>query len=680
MNNPKYKISPKPTADQIATEKKKIVKRFYQFAIGRILKQQSSHDGKAGHNAEAIMGLRHNNSSSPDFGLIELKTETGGSKITFGDWSPDYKIWKSQSHGIGRDEFMKIFGKYNEEDSRWSWSGVPVPKINLHNAYGQTLKVEIDLSIAIHYSYSKDQRPDKGNVVPPNLQKEDLILARWSSSRLRSLVENKFNLGGWCKLRADKNGVCREIVFGRPFTYEEWIGWVKNGSVFFDSGMHQGNPRPYAHWRADNSHWDSLVTESYDHRHESEFLHSGSRNQDAEVSLGLPPREEKISTGSSDITIGKMSELLDHPENSKEAYLSAFGKIIMERVPSSVWGNMREDEIKASIHVALAGYRYRNIELGAFPFRGSREEKEQWVNSIPAASMFRGQCKPYGLHASSESVARVSKILEVEAVRDGSIGGRRETASVVISLEGKPWEFALDQLAKSIGCHDSSTLEQALILFEIAAENQFPKVFCVQTSDQMERLLGALTFVVGPGYERLIPSSDLISAVAGTHHPQSLALRTTSAVINCPELDNLGEAISKNDILAATPVILGVGNVCEPYPVGGTENDRSMWRERIKTDPRTELVSSWTSVEGRTFTSVSKTAVLATAHVLDQLWQSGDSSVKRALEPYSIATQAQISPLTSSSSPLGPRRILRPSPPPSIVTPSPSAHLPVLTP
>lgn len=45
--------------------------------------------------------------------------------------------------------------------------------------------------------------------------------------------------------------------------YENWIKLVKQGVVFFDSGMYQGNKRPYSQWRANNSYWDSLITENY---------------------------------------------------------------------------------------------------------------------------------------------------------------------------------------------------------------------------------------------------------------------------------------------------------------------------------------------------------------------------------------------------------------------------------
>ena len=46
--------------------------------------------------------------------------------------------------------------------------------------------------------------------------------------------------------------------------YENSIELVKKKVVFFDSGMYQGNKRPYSQWRANNKYWDSLITEEYE--------------------------------------------------------------------------------------------------------------------------------------------------------------------------------------------------------------------------------------------------------------------------------------------------------------------------------------------------------------------------------------------------------------------------------
>jgi hypothetical protein len=60
-----------------------------------------------------------------------------------------------------------------------------------------------------------------------------------------------------------ENGVYTKIVFGGPITFDKWIDGVKKGLIFFDSGMYEGNARPYANWRADNKYWNSLIIEEY---------------------------------------------------------------------------------------------------------------------------------------------------------------------------------------------------------------------------------------------------------------------------------------------------------------------------------------------------------------------------------------------------------------------------------
>ena len=53
------------------------------------------------------------------------------------------------------------------------------------------------------------------------------------------------------------------LIFGGPLTFEKWINLVKTGEVFFDSGMYEGNSRPYSQWRASNAIWESMVVSSH---------------------------------------------------------------------------------------------------------------------------------------------------------------------------------------------------------------------------------------------------------------------------------------------------------------------------------------------------------------------------------------------------------------------------------
>ena len=98
-----------------------------------------------------------------------------------------------------------------------------------------------------------------------------MLLAKWygyeknnnsKKTALETKVKNKFNNKGWFKCVMENN-IYTKIIFGKPISFETWIEYVKSGDVYFDSGMYQGNIRPYSQWRSDNIFWDNLVTEEF---------------------------------------------------------------------------------------------------------------------------------------------------------------------------------------------------------------------------------------------------------------------------------------------------------------------------------------------------------------------------------------------------------------------------------
>ena len=257
----------KKSKEELAREvKRQIVDLFNSKVRGKKPDTSESnigHDGKGGHWLEVQMGVPHNASNSADLNGFEMKDDTS-SKTTFGDWSANYYIFKHGDHGISRDEFMKIFGAPNpEKKGRYSWSGKPTPKLDSYNSFGQILTIDQNNNILATYSYEKDLRPDKKVIVPKDMQKNNLVLARWDSVFLRVRVERKFNKLGWFKCVRNADGVYTNIVFGKPINFDFWITEVKKGNIYFDSGMYQGNSRNYSQWRADNKYWDSLITDTY---------------------------------------------------------------------------------------------------------------------------------------------------------------------------------------------------------------------------------------------------------------------------------------------------------------------------------------------------------------------------------------------------------------------------------
>lgn len=267
------------------TSKEKIIDLFRKNVKGKIPNVEGKnkrHDGKKGHWLEEQFGIPANASNAPDLWGYELKNETT-SKVTFGDWSANIYVFNNPTFSSifdgetrieNRDKFLRIFGHQNEKKGgRYSWSGSPCPKIGSYNDFGQILVVDPNKDVVALYSYSHDKRIDKSNIVPKELQIENLVIARWygehspTSKRgdkcLKEKLEDKFGKG-WFTCKTDENGKYDKICFGDGINYDEWLDWVSEGIVFFDSGMHEGNDRPYSEWRANNKFWDSLITETYD--------------------------------------------------------------------------------------------------------------------------------------------------------------------------------------------------------------------------------------------------------------------------------------------------------------------------------------------------------------------------------------------------------------------------------
>lgn len=221
------------------------------------------HDGKEGHWLEQQMGIEPNSRNTPDLDGFEMKNNTK-SRTSFGDWSADYYIFKDKSYIFNRNDFLKVFGMPNNlKQGRYSWSGKACPKIGGYNMFGQKIEVDQNNNIMAIYSFSFDQREQKYTLIPKNLQKEELVLARWSEELMKKRVESKFNQYGWFKCIKNKNGIYTNIVFGDPIKFETFIDFVKQGIIFFDSGMYEGNKRPYSQWRANNTLWEKLITYTF---------------------------------------------------------------------------------------------------------------------------------------------------------------------------------------------------------------------------------------------------------------------------------------------------------------------------------------------------------------------------------------------------------------------------------
>lgn len=266
--------------------KEEIIEIFRKKVRGKkpdVTGTNEKHDGRQGHWLEHQFGVKSNDHNEADLLGFELKNETT-SKTTFGDWSANEYVFNDVKYSVyfkgktifeKREDFLQIFGKPNElKGGRCSWSGSPCPKIQHFNDFGQKLIIDKNKDILAIYSYSQDKRPDKASIVPLELQLENLTLARWygetslsnkkADKCLKAKLEDKFNDKGWFTCKTDATGAYCKICFGKPMNFDEWIKLVETGIVFFDSGMYQGNKRPYSQWRANNNFWNSLIVEEHE--------------------------------------------------------------------------------------------------------------------------------------------------------------------------------------------------------------------------------------------------------------------------------------------------------------------------------------------------------------------------------------------------------------------------------
>ena len=141
----------------------KIIKRFMENVYGKTSETSRAnqrHDGKKGHWLEKQMGVKPNADNKPDLWGYEMKNDTT-SKTTFGDWSPNYWIFRDSQYDMTREDFLRIFGKANKhKGGRLSWSGEPVPKINGTNSFG--VKTVIDYALETKASTCARSRGSHG--------------------------------------------------------------------------------------------------------------------------------------------------------------------------------------------------------------------------------------------------------------------------------------------------------------------------------------------------------------------------------------------------------------------------------------------------------------------------------------------------------------------------------------
>lgn len=258
-----------------ADAKKWISQIFVDNVMGKkphITSADTKHDGRGGHWLEDQMKLERNSKNEPDIFGFEMKNNTK-SKTTFGDWSPDYFIFrrkrKNKYSPISRSEFFKIFGSSKAgKEGRFSWSGEPFPKFNEFNKYGQMMYFDEAKNIIATYCFSMDSREDKYKIIPEHYQVENLVLARWEFGKFKNKFEKKFSKFGWFKCYQNEHGIYDRIVFGQQLNFDFFLEQIQQGKIYLDCGMADGEERPRMSWRCSNTIWDTFPVDN-DHDEES---------------------------------------------------------------------------------------------------------------------------------------------------------------------------------------------------------------------------------------------------------------------------------------------------------------------------------------------------------------------------------------------------------------------------
>ena len=227
------------------------------------------HCGSEGCWIENQLGIYNNNNNKSDFLGYEIKKKS--KKITFGDWSANEYMFKSEYilNTFNEDikftklKFLKLFGQYNFKKKRYSWSGMNFPsKYNIWTYSGQLLICNNNNDLFIIYSYHHDKRSNKK--IPKKIQnKEYIILAYWNYDSLKKKLERKFNNFGTILFNKNKHNIYTSISIYKPITIDFFMDSLKSKKIILDSGMYEKNTRNYSQFRANYNFWNELLIEEY---------------------------------------------------------------------------------------------------------------------------------------------------------------------------------------------------------------------------------------------------------------------------------------------------------------------------------------------------------------------------------------------------------------------------------
>ena len=281
-----------------------IINNFNKNVLGNYPKEsdlKSDHDGNIGHWLESKLGGNIDADGNADLNGFECKIES--KKISWGDWGAPYRIFCDKSYKIfdkknaheNMHTLVKLLGvrRHHDEDGEYySMSGKDFPSyINTETAIGLSL-IEKKTDILLTYSYSKDQRHNKNEVVPVEFKKEGLVIFKWygtdisfntfksniennklqidvkvtgqtASVSLETRVRRKFGIYGVVIGLKDESKGFYGLKFLKRITFKDWLYAFKNKNVIFDTALTTRSKRPYNQWRSTAKFMKTLEEEIY---------------------------------------------------------------------------------------------------------------------------------------------------------------------------------------------------------------------------------------------------------------------------------------------------------------------------------------------------------------------------------------------------------------------------------
>ena len=234
-----------------------LVQLFYKYLYNLPRSKNNRFHGYEGYFIENKFGIKPNSNNSPDILGFELKKQSD--KISFGDWSPTKFAFEIPNSFIKyREDFFRIFGNFNENKNRYSWSGKCIPKYGEWNYNGTILKFNKNGDLKIKYNFKKDTRKNKYLLIPKKYRNVTLKVAYWTKDKLQEHIENKFNINGFIIINHCNNKY-NGLSFGRKINFELFCELIKQKYIIFDPGMYQGNNRKYCQFRAYQNIWNKLI-------------------------------------------------------------------------------------------------------------------------------------------------------------------------------------------------------------------------------------------------------------------------------------------------------------------------------------------------------------------------------------------------------------------------------------